>query len=175
MLCNVSNECIRNKQWLAASSELIYKPIAASDFWFNTQAEMTLYFTRLWHLTECCKKYKLKNWHLQECKLTPILPFDLLTSNTDHDPDSGILDLDHEKLVLWPRSIPPKNSAKPVQCVHNLLRYAAKCQFMPYLLTVKNHGKWSRIHERTWIANKNNGWPLTSTCHVLSTREVWWW
>jgi len=31
---------------------------------------------------------------------------------------------------------------------------AAKCQFILYLLMVKNPAKWSRIHERLWIATK---------------------
>jgi len=59
------------------------------------------------------------------------------------------------RLVFEPRPYLQKISSKSV---HNLLRYAAKCQFTPYLLMVKNPGKWSRIHERIRIAIKNGQW-----------------
>ena len=33
-----------------------------------------------------------EDWYSQECKLTSTLKFDILTTNTDPDPDSGTLD-----------------------------------------------------------------------------------
>jgi len=59
-------------------------------------------------------------------------------------------DRDH-RLLLEQCPTPRKISYKSV---HDLLRCTAKCQFTLYLLTVKNPGKWSRIHERISITTK---------------------
>jgi len=77
----------------------------------------------------------------------------------DVDADSGTrMSGWHQNLIDWSFSTPHiKNISS--KSVHNWLKYASKCQFTPYLLMVKNPGKWSRIHERIRIAAKNNGWP----------------
>jgi len=40
-------------------------------------------------LTALNCKEELEDWQSQECQLTPTLTFDLLTSNTDPDPDKN--------------------------------------------------------------------------------------
>jgi len=74
-------------------------------------------------------------------------------------------------LELRPHPNPPKISSKSG---HNLLRYAAKCQFMAYLLMAKNPGKQSRIHRRILIATKISltGPWATPTPPKISSKSV---
>jgi len=81
------------------------------------------------------------------------------------------LPLKSNQLVLGPRPSAPKK-------IHNLLRYAAKCHSMPYLIMVKYPGKWSRIcTKESGSPPESNqflrGWAMThlhlSTLH-LSTK-----
>jgi len=63
------------------------------------------------------------------------------------DPDSGTLDSDLEVdrqqnlgLTAWSLHHAPHLQNISSKCVHNFMRFAAKCQFTPYL-AVKNPGK----------------------------------
>jgi len=67
----------------------------------------------------------------------------------DPDPDLGTLDR-HQNLSDWSLGHAPRSKKNSSKSVHNLLRYAVKCQFTPYLLMVKNSANkefWKMIQD----------------------------
>jgi len=73
------------------------------------------------------------------------------------------------RLDLWHALHPQKNSSKSV---HNLLRYAAKCQLTP--LSPNGKESWKMIQYPRKNPDRHQKQCVTRTCHVLSTCQVWW-
>ena len=101
----------------------------------------------------------IDHWHSQECKLTPTLTFDLLTSNTDPEPDSGtLLDPDpdrHQNLTTYLSF----GHAPHLQKFH-------RNSFVTCWKMIQDPRKNPDRHQKRWMSR---------TCHVLilSTCHVW--
>jgi len=94
-------------------------------FFFSKKwALVRIFFT----LQPVSKYLKVEDWHFQECKLTPTLPFDLLTSNTDtiriQEPGSESLfgSPPKSKLLHGPRPTHATISSKSVLNVLDKIR-----------------------------------------------------